>query len=69
MENRKEKKSWLNNAIMFMFALILLVVLLSVIGSVLNWQGTYSELNTVTGNTETTLVEVVSLFSREGARY
>lgn len=69
MENVKEKKSWLNNAIIFLISLIILVVVLSVIGSLLNWQGTYSKLNVVTGNVENTLVSVESLFSREGARY
>ena len=69
MEIKKERKSWLNNAILFLMSLILLVIILSVIGSLLNWQGTYSRLNTVTGNVDSYLVSVESLFSREGARY
>ena len=69
MNTKKEKRSWLNNAVLFLISLIILVVILSVIGSLLNWQGTYSRLNTVTGNTESYLVTVESLFSREGARY
>lgn len=69
METKKEKKSWLNNAILFLMTLIILVVILSVIGSLLNWEGTYQKLNTVTGNMDSTLVSVESLFSREGARY
>ena len=69
METKKERKSWLNNAILFLMSLIGLVILLSVIGSLLNWQGTYSRLNTVTGNVDNYLVSVESLFSREGARY
>ena len=66
---KKERKSWLNNAILFMITLIIFVIVISVIGSLLNWEGTYSRLNTVTGNTENYLVSVESLFSREGARY
>ena len=69
METKKEKRSWLNNAILFLMSLIGLVILLSVIGSLLNWQGTYSRLNLVTGNVDSYLVSVESLFSREGARY
>ena len=65
----KEKKGWLNNAIIFFMFLIALVVIFSVIGSLLNWQGTYSKLNMITGKTENYLVSVESLFSREGARY
>ena len=69
METKKEKRSWLNNAVMFLMILIILVFILSIIGSVFNWQGTYSKLNVVTGNVENQLVSVESLFSREGARY
>ena len=49
--------------------LIVLVVVVSVIGSLLNWQGEYPKLNIVTGEVESHLVSVESLFSREGARY
>lgn len=69
MDTKKERKSWLNNAILFLMTLIVLVVLLSVIGSLLNWEGTYSKINNITGNMDSTLVSVESLFSREGARY
>lgn len=69
METKKEKRSWLNNAVLFFMMLIILVFILSIIGSVFNWQGTYSKLNTVTGDVENQLVSVESLFSREGARY
>ena len=69
METKKEKRSWLNNAVMFFMILIILVFILSIIGSVFNWQGTYSKLNVVTGNVENQLVSVESLLSREGARY
>lgn len=69
METKKEKKSWLNNAILFLMTLIVLVVILSVVGSLLNWEGTYLKVNTITGNMDSTLVSVESLFSREGARY
>ena len=65
----KERKSWFNNAILFMITLIILTIVLSVIGSLLNWEGTYSKINTVTGNAENYLVTVESLFGREGARY
>ncbi len=65
----KEKKSWLNNAILFLTAMIAFVIILSVIGALLGWEGTYSKINTVTGDVERTLVTVESLFSREGARY
>lgn len=66
---KTEKRSWLNNTILFFISLIGLVILLSIIGSLLNVEGTYSKLNTVTGETESYLVSVESLFSREGARY
>ena len=69
MENIKEKRSWLNNTILFLMTLILCVVVFSVIGSVLNFEGSYPKLNTVTGNVENSLVSVESLFSREGFRY
>lgn len=64
-----EKRSWLNNTILFFIFLIGLVILLSVVGSLLNVEGTYSRLNTVTGEVDNFLVSVESLFSREGARY
>ena len=41
MENIKEKRSWLNNTILFLMTLILCVVVFSVIGSVLNFEGSY----------------------------
>jgi len=64
-----EKKGWLNNTILFMISLMGLVLILSIIGSIFNWQGTYQKLNMITGATERTLVVVESLFSREGIRY
>lgn len=69
MKLKRERKSWLNNAILFLITMIIVVVVLSIIGSLLNWQGTYSKLNSITGTVESTLVSVESLFSREGARY
>ena len=69
MSNIKEKRSWLNNTVLFLITLIIIVFILSIIGSALNWQGTYSKLNVVTGNVENNLVSVESLFSREGFRY
>ena len=66
---KKVKRSWLNNTILFLMTLIICVIVLSVVGSLLNWQGTYSRLNVITGELESTLVSVESLFSREGARY
>lgn len=65
----KEQKGWLNNTILFLISMIIFIVILSVIGSIFNWQGTYLKLNTITGATESTLVSVESLFSREGFRY
>ena len=64
-----EKKGWFNNTILFLISMMGLVLILSIIGSLLNWQGTYLKLNMITGATESTLVSVESLFSREGARY
>jgi len=69
MKEHKIKRSWLNNTILFLMTLIVCVIVLSVVGSLLNWQGTYSRLNVITGELESTLVSVESLFSREGARY
>lgn len=69
MKDKEIKRSWLNNAILFMVSSIIFVILLSVIGSLLNWEGSYSKLNVVTGDVENFLVSVESLFSREGARY
>ncbi len=69
MEKKKVKRSWLNNTILFLMTLIVFVIILSIIGSLLNWQGTYSKLSVVTGTVENYLVSVESLFSREGARY
>lgn len=69
MSKIKDKKSWLNNAVVFLIALIVFVIFLSIVGSLLNWQGTYLKINTITGETEKTLVTIQSLFSREGARY
>lgn len=68
MEKRK-KRSWLNNTILFLMTAIALVIIFSVVGSLLNWQGTYHKLNVVSGEIESHLVSVESLFSREGARY
>ena len=71
MENiiNQKKRTWFNNAILFLVSLIGLVFLFSIIGSVLNWQGTYLRVNTITGNLENNLVVVESLFSREGIRF
>lgn len=71
MENeiKVKKKSWLNNAILFLIALIAFVFILSIIGSALKWEGTYLKVNVTTGKLENNLVVVQSLFSREGIRY
>ena len=44
-----EKKGWLNNTILFLISMIVLVIVLSVVGSLFDWQGTYLKLNTITG--------------------
>ncbi|MDD3995894.1 MAG: AbgT family transporter, partial [Bacilli bacterium] len=71
MEEEKidKKKSWFNNAIIFFVFAIIIVFVLSILGSLLNWEGTYLVNNAITGNLESKLVSVESLFSREGIRY
>lgn len=71
MEEEKidKKKSWFNNAIIFFVFAIIIVFVLSILGSLLNWEGTYLVNNAINGNLESKLVSVESLFSREGIRY
>ena len=68
VQSNKNKK-WFNSTIFFFIGLILLTFLFSIIGSALNWEGTYFVKNTVTGNLDSKLISVESLFSREGIRY
>lgn len=69
MEEEKHIKSWFNNTVLFLVISIIFIFLLSVIGSALNWEGTYYELNTITNKLDSHLIAVESLFSREGIRY
>lgn len=69
MKTKREKRSWLNNTILFLVTAIALVIVLSVIGSLIGLEGSYTKINSVTGASEKVLVTVESLFSREGARY
>ena len=64
-----KSKNWLNNAILFFVVFIIFIFILSVIGSLLNWEGSYLVKNAVTGSLESKLVSAESLFSREGIRY
>lgn len=63
------KRSWFNNTILFLGSLIVFIFILSAIGSLLKWDGTYLTLNSITGSLESNLVSVESLFSREGIRF
>lgn len=67
--NKNKRKSWFNNTILFLVTIIILVFILSIIGSIFKWEGTYLKVNTITGKFENHLVVVESLFSREGIRY
>lgn len=64
-----QNKKWFNNTVFFFIGLIVFTFIISIIGSFLNWEGTYFIQNTVTGNLESKLVSVESLFSKEGIRY
>lgn len=68
-ELRTKKRKWFNNTIVFLLLMIVVVFILSIIGSAFSWDATYLKANTVTGVFESNLVEVQSLFSREGMRY
>ncbi len=68
-EVKNVKRSWFNNTILLLGTLVIFVFVLSTIGSLLKWDGTYLTLNSVTGSLESNLVSVESLFSREGIRF
>lgn len=68
-ENKTKSRGWFNNTILFLVVAIIFVFLLSIVGSLLNWEGTYYEMNPVTESLDSNLVIVESLFSREGIRY
>lgn len=68
-EKNDKKKAWFNNAIIFFVFAIIVVFILSIIGSLFNWEGTYLVKNAISGNLESKLISVESLFSREGIRY
>lgn len=68
VQNNKNKK-WFNNTIFFFIVLIAFTFILSIVGSALNWEGTYLIKNNITGALDSKLVSVESLFSREGIRY
>lgn len=69
MEEVKNNKKWFNSTIFFFIILIIFTFIFSIIGSALNWEGTYLVKNSITGTLESRLISVESLFSREGIRY
>lgn len=68
VQDNKNKK-WFNSTIFFFIGLIVFTFIISIIGSFLNWEGTYLVKNSITGTLDSKLVSVESLFSREGIRY
>ena len=64
----KEKK-FLNNSVFFFIFSTLLVIIISGIGHLLDWQATYTRINPVTGNLEKVVVAIENLFSGDGLRY
>ncbi len=68
-EEQKVNKSWLNSTALFFIILIVLIFVISIIGSALNWEASYIVRNEVTGVLDSKMVSVESLFSREGIRY
>lgn len=68
-EVQNKNKRWFNSAIFFFIILIVFTFIISIIGSALNWEGTYLVKNSITGTLDSKLISVESLFSREGIRY
>lgn len=64
-----KSRAWFNNTIFFFVGLIIFTFIFSIVGSALNWEGTYFVKNAITGTLDSKLVSVESLFSREGIRY
>ncbi len=65
----KENKRFLSNSILFFIYLTLLTIIVSGVGHLFGWQGTYARVNPVTGSLEGMVVSVENLFSVDGLRY
>lgn len=69
-ETIKEKKiGLLNNSVIFFIFLTFVTIILSFIGSMFNWQGTYIRINPITGALERNIVAIENMISGEGIRY
>ncbi len=65
MKNREFK---LHPAIL-LFILTIIIMVISSVGSILNLETTYYNVNSVTGELETQIVTINNLFNRTGLRY
>ena len=64
--NVKEKK--LHPALL-LFILTIIIMIVSSVGSILNLETTYYNVNAVTGELETVVVTINNLFNRTGIQY
>jgi len=65
---RKKKEFKLHPALLF-FVLTLLIMIISSVGSILNLETSYYNVNSVTGNLESKAVLITNLFNRTGLQY
>ena len=68
-EIKKEKQKFFHNNVLFFMLLIFLTIIVSWLGSLLNWQATYGRINPIIGKLEGTVVAVENLLSVDGIRY
>ena len=64
----KKEKSQLHPALL-LFILTIIIMVVSSLGSILNLETTYYNVNTVTGELETQIVTINNLFNRTGLQY
>lgn len=65
---KQEKHSLLQNNVVFFLLLIFITIIVSWLGSLLNWEATYARINPITGQLEEIVVAVENLLSIEGVR-
>ena len=66
---RKKSKELRLHPALLCFALTILVMVISSIGSILNLEASYYTVNSATGNLESKAVGITNLFNRTGLQY
>jgi len=65
----KKKKELKLHPALLLFVLTIIIMVVSSVGSILNLETTYYNVNTVTGELETQIVTINNLFNRTGIQY